>query len=44
MGCTVLVVCLYEFFTQGATYFHSVAKKVVVRTLGSSKYKKREIK
>ena len=29
MGCTVLVVCLYKFSTQGTTYFYSIAKEVV---------------
>ena len=30
MSRTVVVVCLYRFSTQGTTYFHSIAKEVVV--------------
>lgn len=40
MDCALPVNSLYKFATQGTTYFHSVAKEVVVRNLGSSKQNK----
>lgn len=43
MGCTFPVHSLYKFATQGTSYFHCVGKEVVVRTLGSSKYKKEKL-